>query len=96
MLVFAPLTLTPAVVAGLGVRAGWPPMPWWCAVIGVLVNAASGSLWAWSMAAKLERAFDERTERCPGQDKGPVGGASRRGIEPEAKARAQRNLAVES
>jgi protein-S-isoprenylcysteine O-methyltransferase Ste14 len=50
-LVAGPLTVLPPIVAGLGVRAGWPTMPMQFAIIGVLANSAGGVVWARAMAA---------------------------------------------
>ncbi len=49
--VFAPLTALAPIVAGLGVRFGWPTLPLPFAALGVLANTAGGVVWARAMAA---------------------------------------------
>jgi protein-S-isoprenylcysteine O-methyltransferase Ste14 len=62
-LVFAPLTVVPAVVAGLGVRLGWPTLPAPFAALGVLANTASGVVWARAMASNAHFEPTARIQR---------------------------------
>jgi protein-S-isoprenylcysteine O-methyltransferase Ste14 len=49
--VAGPLTVLPPLVAGLGVRLGWPTIPLPFAAIGVVANTVGGILFARAMAA---------------------------------------------
>jgi protein-S-isoprenylcysteine O-methyltransferase Ste14 len=51
MVAAAPLVLVTPLVAGLGVRAGWPSMPWPFALAGFALNTAGGVVWVRAMAS---------------------------------------------
>jgi protein-S-isoprenylcysteine O-methyltransferase Ste14 len=62
------------IIAGVGVRAGWPAMPAPFAVIGVLANSASGVVWARAMASNAHFESTVRIQREVGHtvvDRGP-------------------------
>jgi protein-S-isoprenylcysteine O-methyltransferase Ste14 len=72
--VAGPLTLLPPVVAGLGVRAGWPTMPLSFAALGMVLNTTGGILWARAMASNAHFEPTVRIQREIGHavvDAGP-------------------------
>ncbi len=62
-LVFAPLTVLAPIVAGLGVRFGWPTLPAPLAAVGVLANTAGGVMWARAMATNAHFEPTVRIQR---------------------------------
>jgi protein-S-isoprenylcysteine O-methyltransferase Ste14 len=69
-----PISILPPIVAGLGVRFGWPTMPVPCAALGVLLNTAGGVVWAHAMATNAHFEPTVRIQRDVGHavvDKGP-------------------------
>jgi protein-S-isoprenylcysteine O-methyltransferase Ste14 len=74
MLVAAPLTILMPLVAGFGVRAGWPSMPWPFAILGFAINTTTGVLWARAMASNVHFEMSVRIQNDRGHsvvDTGP-------------------------
>jgi protein-S-isoprenylcysteine O-methyltransferase Ste14 len=66
MLVAAPLAILTPLVAGFGVRAGWPPMPWPFAILGFAINTATGIVRAWAMASNIHFEMSVRIQHDVG------------------------------
>jgi protein-S-isoprenylcysteine O-methyltransferase Ste14 len=63
LFVAGPLAVVPPVVAGLGVRYGWPTLPVPFAVVGFVLNTVGGVLWARSMATNAHFENTVRIQR---------------------------------